>query len=39
VEYEPGVTYAQIMKQAIRRKYTIVRYLYNLLMRISEEGG
>lgn len=39
VEYEPGVTYASILKDAIRRKYTILRYLYTNMMKISAEGG
>lgn len=38
-EYESGVTYTDIMRNGIQRKYAILRYLYSELMYVSKHGG
>jgi alpha-glucosidase (family GH31 glycosyl hydrolase) len=37
--YEEGITYTDIMRDGIRRKYGILRYLYSEMMALSANGG
>jgi alpha-glucosidase (family GH31 glycosyl hydrolase) len=37
--YEEGITYTDIMRKAIRIKYSLIRYYYTELSLISENGG
>lgn len=38
-EYEPGITYQDIIVKGIRRKYLLVMHMYSEMMKISQEGG
>jgi len=38
-EYEKGITYSQIMVTGIKNKYSITRFLYSELMKVSRIGG
>jgi alpha-glucosidase (family GH31 glycosyl hydrolase) len=33
------MTYTDIMRDGIRRKYTVLRYIYSQMMQTSMEGG
>lgn len=38
-DYEPGVTYTEVMREGIRNKYALLQYYYSEMMTISQEGG
>ena len=37
--YEEGVTFEDIIRNGIRRKYSVMRYMYAELTRVSMDGG
>ena len=37
--YEQGVSYTDIMRQAIRLKYSIIKYMYTHMFLLSANGG
>eukprot|EP00347_Sterkiella_histriomuscorum_P014109 403362137 len=39
LEYEPGVQYFDIMKNAIKNKYQLIRYYYSSLVQLSLKGS
>ena len=34
--YEPGISYTDIMRKAIRTKYSLIRYMYTALYTINQ---
>jgi alpha-glucosidase (family GH31 glycosyl hydrolase) len=39
LNYENNLTYTDIMRNAIRTKYNLLRYYYTELYRVSQNGG